>query len=733
MNPIMSVVRGTAKAVDRTLSTTRNKMVEGAMPSPSMAYNLGMGIGPLLQSIVAEMDRKTDKKEEKQAKIADKAKIENKAQSKMLASQMNTMITVLRDIKNIGLLQLRSDQQKQFEARHQEYLTKEYNEEHPDKGSTFASLMKEKITPSNDTLTKMALGLGAAGGIWAFLLNDETKEMINQSLFGEDGLTKTLMKAWGSAFEQAPLLTILGTGIAAHLTGVLEMLGVAAFIAWKGGKLVYNIGKYVGTGMALTTAAPAATAIEGAAAAGAAATAANAARAATTTPAATMSPQVAAVAAQSKALLEQIEMTQRGSGTTSPIQTISTAAVTATEEVATTGSKIMGSLRLVASGLSHVMGVLGIVGSGYAAYEEGKEGKTWTAGLYGSSAALGTAAIASAFGPGTQVATPFLAAGSAVTGALGFITSMFEDSDAKRAQKEELKRRVREMREQGSSSLGGSGPSVSGLQSPQPAATGGAVVNVPASEVMGLISDRFKSAGYNDNQVWAAMANAARESGFNPNAHNTNGEDSVGLFQMNRNGGLGRGHSLERLKDPSYNTQLLLNALQAAEGQQGYFGDAARGFRQAKSKEEAAEYLRRFLFGNGTAAQQLAGANRQQQVNADFEAGRYGQHPSMPNASMFAGGATGLQPGASPSVISPSTITSADASSASGVAQITSAVNEFMKVANGGGINWTDGSSKVSINNNNSSGGGGGAPARVMDSIRSSVTGIVYPAEPGYS
>lgn len=49
------------------------------------------------------------------------------------------------------------------------------------------------------------------------------------------------------------------------------------------------------------------------------------------------------------------------------------------------------------------------------------------------------------------------------------------------------------------------------------------------------------------------------ESGWNPNAHNTQGENSVGLWQMNIAGGLGSGHSVEELKDPRRNIQLALD------------------------------------------------------------------------------------------------------------------------------------------------------------------------------
>lgn len=56
----------------------------------------------------------------------------------------------------------------------------------------------------------------------------------------------------------------------------------------------------------------------------------------------------------------------------------------------------------------------------------------------------------------------------------------------------------------------------------------------------------------------ALVANAYAESRLRPNARNPNGEDSIGLFQANRQGGLGVGHSVADLKDPRFNTRVVL-------------------------------------------------------------------------------------------------------------------------------------------------------------------------------
>ena len=95
-------------------------------------------------------------------------------------------------------------------------------------------------------------------------------------------------------------------------------------------------------------------------------------------------------------------------------------------------------------------------------------------------------------------------------------------------------------------------------------------------DMANLIRNKFKAAGFTDAQAEGAVANAMAESRLDPNAHNTEGEDSVGLFQMNRKGGLGKGYSVEQLKDPNFNIDL---AIEAAK--------KSKRFKEAKTAEEA--------------------------------------------------------------------------------------------------------------------------------------------------
>ena len=72
------------------------------------------------------------------------------------------------------------------------------------------------------------------------------------------------------------------------------------------------------------------------------------------------------------------------------------------------------------------------------------------------------------------------------------------------------------------------------------------------------IISAFANAGLGTFQQAAALANAIAESNLNPSAHAGVGEDSFGLFQLNRNGGLGTGHNPEDLVNPDTNIAIVL-------------------------------------------------------------------------------------------------------------------------------------------------------------------------------
>jgi hypothetical protein len=69
------------------------------------------------------------------------------------------------------------------------------------------------------------------------------------------------------------------------------------------------------------------------------------------------------------------------------------------------------------------------------------------------------------------------------------------------------------------------------------------------------IIDAFAAAEFAKVHQLAALANAIAESDLNPNAVNDRPpENSVGLFQLNINGGVGSGHTVPELKNPAKNS-----------------------------------------------------------------------------------------------------------------------------------------------------------------------------------
>jgi hypothetical protein len=99
-------------------------------------------------------------------------------------------------------------------------------------------------------------------------------------------------------------------------------------------------------------------------------------------------------------------------------------------------------------------------------------------------------------------------------------------------------------------------------------------------ETANLILKRFMEAGFTYEQALGAIANASAESSLNPKASNVNPEtkdDSHGLFQLNRRGGLGSGYSVEQLHDAETNIAIAIREAKKSSK-----------FRTSKTVEDAA-------------------------------------------------------------------------------------------------------------------------------------------------
>jgi hypothetical protein len=107
-----------------------------------------------------------------------------------------------------------------------------------------------------------------------------------------------------------------------------------------------------------------------------------------------------------------------------------------------------------------------------------------------------------------------------------------------------------------------------------------AITTAPERAMAQKIVDAFASAGFDTLRQAVAVGTARKESGLDPTARNTRNEDSVGLFQLNRNGGRGAGHSVPELMDPDANIGI---AVAAARNPHDPFG---RNLAQANTLEQ---------------------------------------------------------------------------------------------------------------------------------------------------
>lgn len=709
MNPLLAAVKGTSKTVkDATQSTLQS--AKDAVISPNVAYSLGMGIGPWLRNMANATDKKDDKKDKK----TDTGGLAKK-EFALLSTQFSTMISILRDIRNIGMTQLRADQQRLVEARRQEYFSKESASERTGilggasitgtggDGKSSLSILGEMMPT---ILTLMAVG-GAGAGIWNYIFDDKTREQIKQSLFGEKGVWTTITDKYIEVLKSNPVETAIGTLIAARVTGALAALGFVGKFAYHGGKVIGSMSESVGNVMQ----GPQDKANAARPGLQAAVEAAELSQLRQTAPTQATTQSTVGMTAAEKLKHNRLMRAEIASNNAAAAAAEAAAAKQAAEVAAATKestgllSKLAPIVGMSGKILSNGMIGLGAGVSAWSAKEDYEQGKNVAGTLNAISATLGASALGSLFIPGVgPLASGLLATGSALTGLAGAAMSYFEKS-----------------------SLPDKYHGTEGAQitATNVARNSNARTNIPAEEVMGIIQSKFNNAGYGANQVWAALSNAARESGFNPGAHNGAGEDSWGIFQMNRRGGMGVGHSPDQLTDPSYNTELLLANLRAAENRNDYFGNEARMFRDATSKEEAAEHLRRFLFGNGTAQQQMAGMAKQQEINNRFESGSYGRVPDFSTHPSFASNATGGVTSTSASAITSSSITSRDASSGGILSEMTQLANDMNKLISGG-LMMASNDTNTTINNANMSGGGTPSP-RIDTSLIRETTQHILP------
>lgn len=111
---------------------------------------------------------------------------------------------------------------------------------------------------------------------------------------------------------------------------------------------------------------------------------------------------------------------------------------------------------------------------------------------------------------------------------------------------------------------------------------------MPDVNIQPLI-DRLRYHGFEDHQIAGILGNAWQESAFRPNAHNTKGENSYGLFQWNgpRQSSL-RNFAGSRLNDPIKQIDFFVRELGGPESRAG------NALRNARTVEEANRAMKMF-------------------------------------------------------------------------------------------------------------------------------------------
>ena len=161
-------------------------------------------------------------------------------------------------------------------------------------------------------------------------------------------------------------------------------------------------------------------------------------------------------------------------------------------------------------------------------------------------------------------------------------------------------------------------PTTSPIQYPEQKYPGANIkLDDEQTKMAGLIFDRFKQAGFTDQQANAAVVNAYAESKLRPQAKSpvTPKEESYGLFQMNTKGGLGQGHDPQKLMDPNYNITLAIDAAKKS-----------KMFVSSKSLDEA---IKAFTIEVERPANMLSEAEKRVNIASSV----LGKSPELPTAS----------------------------------------------------------------------------------------------------
>lgn len=395
MNPIQAIVKGTKETVTQAAAGTYQQ-IRASMPSMSNAvYRMGI-VGPLAQNIVSNMGDKKKSEQQDQSPASSEARAVVQSVS-TLSNQMKNVVTLLTQIKMIGIAQLNAVQRASYERQRSLFEAEENRME--------ATLQKPgaAATPTASAAAKkgedgfFSKVLSTIGNMpfWVQLLG---AGIVGKSIWNMlDENTKKELKGAASELFQSILSPVLKSVFDTILNNPGFVAGLAAVLAPRlTSKALMGVTKFLFPSAGAAAAAGGAAAVTGAAAAASVGPAISATQTPKNVP-----PMMSPSPGGKLRPAHKVPPTQTPASPPTP---------PAPQPKAAGG--LMGKLGPM---LGKILAPIAATMSGLEAYNQAKEGNMLSAGLHGASAAMAMGALV------PSPASPFLAAGAVLTGILGSV------------------------------------------------------------------------------------------------------------------------------------------------------------------------------------------------------------------------------------------------------------------------------------------------------------------------
>jgi hypothetical protein len=203
-----AVYKGTVKSVQSDAGAVYSK-IAGQIPTPSRAiYNLGLGIGPLLESIVSELEKKPAQQQQQQSQDSGIAKATAEG-FRSLSFQISSLSNIMKDIRSIAVLQLNEQKSTAMRNRQME-VQKKFSEQE-------SIIERGGVSSLSNITTK-----GAAG---------------------KDGLSSAISEAWSTSLKLAGGLALGAMLFKELIAPMLE--GIEEQIKKDGPEIAEKLGKSI--------------------------------------------------------------------------------------------------------------------------------------------------------------------------------------------------------------------------------------------------------------------------------------------------------------------------------------------------------------------------------------------------------------------------------------------------------------------------------------------------------